>query len=178
MTRQAHTRLGVEVLEGRVVPAGGWTEPFGGPRPAATASVAAVVAPPAAVFVADPVPTVRGPAASPSPGARVLTRIYVNGELVLRVWGRPQFAGLGPAASGDATGSTHQGGVSIFANGRHVGTFAEPPQVNRTVVTVPRPWGQPVRVITYHFNGPLTGPATPASGPAYASGAPAAPDSV
>jgi hypothetical protein len=100
-------------------------------------------------------------------GMRVVTRIFVNGELVLRVPGRPQFAGIGPAAFGDGNGSAESGGISLFANGRLLGTFAAPPQVTRQVAVVPGRTGEPVRRVTVHITGPLY--ATPA-GPASAAG--------
>ncbi len=145
MAANTRTRLNVETLEGRALPAAGFANPVNaGPLVAVHASTP--------VVKADVVPTVKSPVNMQN-GIRIVSKIYVNGELVLNVQGKAMFAGIGPAASGDQNGSVERGGTTLFANGRLLGTFDGPPQVVRDVDIVKNKNGRPVKVVTFYFTG-------------------------
>jgi hypothetical protein len=121
-------RLAVETLEGRAMPATMLIPPSIDPQHLAVQFA--------------------NPAAIP-----VIARIFVNGERVVSVNGKPTFAGIGSAASGDQNGQSESGGTTIFVNGRAVGTFEGPPRITRTIATVTNGHGQLVRVLSYHIAG-------------------------
>jgi hypothetical protein len=143
--RTARTLLNVETLEGRVVPAA--------VRPPIVANTALM--------------------ASLSPGtslasAPVVTRVFVNGEVVMRVSGRVAFTGIGPALSTDAGGNpVETGGTTLFANGRSVGTFEAVRSVTKTVEFRINKHGHVARIVTFRIDAiPYVAP--PETGVAWA----------
>lgn len=123
----------VETLEGRTVPAVGIVRP--------------PLSAPGLVGALGPV------TATPQAGMRVVSQVFVNGTLSLKVVGGVQFAGIGPAASGDQNGRTQTGGTTVVANGKVLGTFQGAPQVTREVSVVANKNGQPIKVVTYRVTG-------------------------
>ena len=128
---QLRTRMTDETLEGRAMPATLIAHPS-----IEVAAQSALVNP------------VSAPSAMP-----IVSRIFVNGELVMRVKGKPAFAGIGPAASGNQNGQTESGGTTISVNGQVVGTFQDPPQIARTVTMVRNAHGGLVKVFSFHITG-------------------------
>ena len=128
--RNARTLLNVETLEGRVVPAA--------VRPPIVANTALM--------------------ASLSPGASlasapVVTRVFVNGEAVMRVSGRVAFTCIGSALSSDAGGNpVETGGTTLFANGRSVGTFEAVRSVTKTVEFRVNRYGHVARIVTFRID--------------------------
>ena len=113
--------LGVETLEGRAMPSATIVAHPQMIDPA----VVQVAAGPQGVYVAglSIANQLHNPAAM-----RVVSRIVVNGELVARMLGKPQFTTLGPAVSTDAGGvAVETGGTTLCAGGRNLGAFAEHP---------------------------------------------------
>ena len=138
--------LGVETLEGRALPSAVV------PRPHMIdpAIVQAAVGP-QGVYVAGAsvAKQLHNPAAM-----RVVSRIVVNGEMVARFVGKPQFAATGPAVSCGPDGTTvRAGGTTVFANGRKVGTFEANPAVTREVMIHINRHGVAARVLTYRVEG-------------------------
>jgi hypothetical protein len=90
-----------------------------------------------------------------NPGAmRVVSRIVVNGEVVAKFVGKPQFAAMGPALSTDANGiPVSAGGTTVCVNGRTIGTFQQHPTVTRDVMVYVNRHGVAARVLTYRVTG-------------------------
>jgi hypothetical protein len=90
-----------------------------------------------------------------NPGAmRVVSRIVVNGEVVAKFVGKPQFSAMGPALSTDANGvPVSAGGTTVCVNGRVIGTFREHPTVTRDAQVYVNRHGVAARVLTYHVTG-------------------------
>jgi hypothetical protein len=149
------TPLNVESLEGRAMPAVGITHPT-----LATSALTTNLTITNENAVAAP----QGVTAS-----KVVSRIFVNGELVMKVQGRPQFTAIGPAASGDQNGQTETGGMTIFANGQEVGEFQGAPKVTRAVSYTMNGQGQEVKIVSYHITAtpylPPVGNSTVFGGP-------------
>ncbi len=142
-------QLSVESLEGRIVPVIGISQPMLG-----------------TALVATPQTNCQNTHA-----VKIVSQIFVNGKLVLKVQGKPQFAGIGSAASGNQNGQTETGGTTIYANGQAVGTFQGPPQITRTAVIVFNKHGEPVRVMSYHITGtPYLAPTTNSAASAWHTG--------
>jgi hypothetical protein len=139
--------LNVETLEGRTMPSAVV------PRRAQMVDPAhvRVAAGPQGVYVAGASVAVQlhNPAAM-----RVVSRVVVNGELVAKFVGKPQFAAIGPALSSDANGNpVETGGTSVSANGRHLGTFQSHPTITREMFIHINRNGVAVRVLTYRVTG-------------------------
>jgi hypothetical protein len=103
-----------------------------------------------------------------NPGAmRVVSRIVVNGELVAKFAGKPQFAAIGPALSANGGNPVETGGTTVHANGRSLGTFQDHPTITREMMIYVNRHGVAARVLTYHVVGtPYLPPATPPRAPA------------
>jgi hypothetical protein len=149
--RTARTLLNVETLEGRVVPAA--------VRPPIIANTALVAH--------------MGPGASLA-SAPVVTRVFVNGELELRVRGKVAFASIGPALSCDESGRpVETGGTTLFANGRNVGAFEHIRYVTKTVEFRVNKHGHVARIITFHISAiPYVAPPDTGAGWAHVVGGP------
>jgi hypothetical protein len=127
--RTARTLLNVETLEGRAMPA--------------------VVAPP--ILANAAIATQLGPGASLA-AVPVVTRVFVNGERVMRVSGRVAFSAIGSALSTDANGhSVETGGTTLFANGHKLGTFERVRSMTKTVEFRVNQDGTLTRVITFRI---------------------------
>jgi hypothetical protein len=91
----------------------------------------------------------------PQAAVKVVSRIFVNGELVMKVKGKPQFAAIGSAVGVDENGNQFEfGGTQIFVNGQHVGTFDGSPNIHRAdPFYYQNKHGQIVKVVDYHITG-------------------------
>jgi hypothetical protein len=149
--------LNVETLEGRAVPAVLLGRAVNGDP--------VLAAPPAVDPNSFRVPLGAPALAHGQSVVRVVSQVFVNGELVTKVKGKPQFAAIGPALSTDESGNPVEGGgTTVFVNGTAVGTFAGNPAVNRdNPMFVQNKHGQFVKVVNYHITGtPYLAPPTAA----------------
>jgi hypothetical protein len=126
--RTARTLLNVETLEGRVVPAA--------VRPPILANTGLV--------------SHLGQGASLA-SAPVVTRVFVNGDLEMRVRGKVAFASIGSALSCDESGNpVETGGTTLYGNGQKLGTFERIRYVTKTVEFRVNKHGHVARIVTFH----------------------------
>ncbi|HSQ56010.1 MAG TPA: hypothetical protein VLM40_09705 [Gemmata sp.] len=141
-------RLGVEDLEGRAMPGAAMAgqTPF-------EPGVYRVASGDQGVYVlgAAVATQLHSPAA-----IRVVSRIVVNGQQVMKFVGRPHFAAIAPALSTDASGHPIEvGGTTVSVNGQVIGTFAGNPTVTRDATFHVNRYGIAARVLTFHVDGPV-----------------------